>query len=125
MSSFSVFSQDELSLTKQWSIVRKIASEQRRNLWRKGHESIRSKENLVLKLDQLEDLISASESSFRPISDEEGREIMNCAYMTSCKVFYVDVYSEYMSGYGHDRIWVLLNTVSGSTRLISESVYSE
>jgi hypothetical protein len=126
LTSLSAFGHQELSIAQQQKIVDKIAKEERKELWAKGHEYVTSK---VSRLDKsaLDVLVEQGRMTYDLLNQDDVVAFYGCINSpTTCTLFIIDITSEYMSGYGKDRAWILLNPRNGLVEhYVKQTVYSE
>lgn len=122
----SVFANESLLLREQKVIVEKIAKEVRKELWEKGHDEVQSEVSVLSKV-ILDKLVEEGKTTYDQLNKDDIRSFYKCVNSPkSCTLFSIDITSDYMSGYGHDRHWVLLDPTSGLVSYyVKQSVYSE
>jgi hypothetical protein len=126
LSSLSAFASEMLSIPQQKSIVEVFAKEERRELWMRGHQDVMSEVSLLDKA-ALDVLVVQGRNTYDQLNKDDVKSFYRCIHSPkSCSLFIIDISSEYMSGYGEDRVWVLLNPKNGAVKLyVKQSVYSE
>lgn len=120
-----IFAQTRLGPEAQLSQVEKIAKAERRELWRSGHQEVTSE---VLKVTRagLDEVIRENSEVEEPLDQAQTATLYRCtAAKNSCSLFLINLSAEMMGGYGHSRIWVLLNPVTGKAEKIEQLVYAE
>lgn len=114
-----------LPMSSQVEIVESLAKEKRRQLHIRGYQDVSSAVQSV-DFERLSAMMKEDSVTEQPLNRAEISSLYSCLRSRrQCSLFSIHIDSNYMSGFGTDRIWVMLDPQSGRYQTIEQSVYSE
>lgn len=116
----------KLSETEQMHIVKNIARELRHNLWQQGHLEVDSHEFLAKK-EILDARLASQYNDYteEPLDRDQIKRIYQCFHVKFCSLYMIDVWSEYMAGYGTETAFVMIHKYTGKYSFIHHYDYAE
>ncbi|MBN21580.1 MAG: hypothetical protein CL678_09870 [Bdellovibrionaceae bacterium] len=121
----SSFADDLLNQKEQYAIANKVAKKVRRKLHQTGYDDVSTTNPGIVSLENLNKEYSERDQYEYPLKKEEFSKLYACIHSEKCGLWSFDSSSDYMSGYGVERHFVLIDLNSSKYRMIKFLVYSE